>query len=199
MIDDCCAIVRHITTVSSAQTVKDLEDKISCAMPAPERHHSRRAQYFDLSPKHDKHKSVTLDEPTPVIEHLAPAPSVTDAEPAAVIGYVAPAPSVTYTAPSPTTEYVALAPTVSYTTPAPVIEHIHAPVIEYIALPTAVFILRSINSCLPLTSMNPSPVWRGRNFLSLLLRLHRCKLSFRKFLRFRSWSGFRNKLLRTSK
>ena len=42
MIDDCCALVRHITTVSSAQTVKDLKDKISCAIPAHERHHSRR-------------------------------------------------------------------------------------------------------------------------------------------------------------
>ena len=43
-------------------------------MPAPVRHHSRRAQYFDLSPKHDKHKRVAPDEPAPVIEHFAPAP-----------------------------------------------------------------------------------------------------------------------------
>ena len=42
MIDHCCALVRHITTVSFAQTVKDLKDKISCATPAPERHLSRR-------------------------------------------------------------------------------------------------------------------------------------------------------------
>ena len=60
MIDDCCALVRHITTVSSAQAVKYFKDKISCAMLAPERHH--RAQYVDLSPKHDKHKRVTPDE-----------------------------------------------------------------------------------------------------------------------------------------
>ena len=80
-------------------------------MPAPERHHSRRTQYLDLTSKHDKHKSLTLHEPAPVIEHFAPAPVVTDAEPATVIDYVAPA------------------PTVSYTTPAPVIEHMPAPVI----------------------------------------------------------------------
>ena len=139
MIDDCCALVRHVTSVSFAQTVKDLKDKISCAMPAPERHHSRRAQYFEMSPKHDKHKRGTPDEPAPVIEHFALAPAGTDAEPATVIGYVAPAYTVTYTAPSPTTEYVEPAPTVSYTTPAPVIEHMSAPVIEYIAPPPAVF------------------------------------------------------------
>ena len=133
--------------------MKDLKGKISCVMPAFERHHSRRAQYFDLSPKHDKHKRVTPDEPAPVIEHFVPALAVTDAEPATVIGYVAPAHTVTYTAPFPTTEYVAFAPTVSYTTRAPVIEHMTlatplvtanayvepALVIEYIAPPPAVF------------------------------------------------------------
>ena len=31
VIDDCCAFVRHITSVPSAHTVKDLKNKIYCA------------------------------------------------------------------------------------------------------------------------------------------------------------------------
>ena len=82
MIDDCCALVRHITTVSSAQTVKDLKDKISCAIPAHERHHSRRdivpaATYAATTAQVIDHVIADfLEPPTPVIEHVAHAPAV---------------------------------------------------------------------------------------------------------------------------
>ena len=64
MIDDCCALVRHITTVSSAQTVNDLKDKISCAKPAPERHDSR----CDLVPAATN--AAQLVDHAPVCNHI---------------------------------------------------------------------------------------------------------------------------------
>ena len=48
--------------------------------------------------------------PAPVIEYVAPTPSVTLEDPAPVIEYVAPAPAATFAAPAKMIEYVALAP-----------------------------------------------------------------------------------------
>ena len=105
----------------------------------------------------------------------------TDAEPTAVIGYVT------------------LALTVSYSTPAPVIERLLAPVIEYIAPPPIVFH--------PSFSQQSHPVYTDEAVTGLVIpqcsttavEAHRCKISFRKFLRFWSWRGFKNKLWTPSK
>ena len=83
--------------------------------------------------------------PVPVVEYIAPAPTVS-AAPALVDEYVAPAPAV-YAAPAPVDEYVAPAPAV-IAAPAPVEKYIAlapaviaapAPVEEYIAPAPAVY------------------------------------------------------------
>ena len=89
--------------------MKDLKDQISFAMPATERHHYRRAQYFDLSPRRDNH------------EYTAPGPDVTITALAAVIEYVLDDTSAALT---PVTQHVALTPDNTYTTPASVIKHV---------------------------------------------------------------------------
>ena len=101
-----------------------------------------------------------------VIDYAAPASTGTYATPAPVIECAAPAHTVTFTAPSPMTEDVAPAPSSSCAAPASVIEHVapattvtvnayvaRAPVIDYIALPPAVF-HPSFSQQLPPTDTN---------------------------------------------
>jgi len=103
------------------------------------------------------------------------------------------------------TEYVAPAPDVTYTEPALVIEHVTvdtfaapahlapAPVIEYIAPSPAV---SYPSFCPSFSQLNEALIdlANPQFFLSLLMKLHRCQLSLRKFQKFRLSRGYKNKL-----
>ena len=155
---------------------------------------------------HDSRIITTHTSTQTDIEFVAPAPSSFRATPA-LTEYVAPAPVITdfseppipVIEPAPVIKHVSVTPDDTYAAPARLDS---APEIRYISPVIAVFFffnLRSVNSCLPLTPMKPPPVLVNPKISITLLSLHRCRLSFRKFLRFLSLSGYRNKLWRTSK
>ena len=163
-------LVRHI-----AQTVKDLKDKISCAMPAPERHHSRCAQCFDLSPKHDKHKRVTPDEPAPVIASYSHRLRCT-------CTYCL----VCNTSSGDRTHGTCTCFSFYTTSDRERICGARTCVIEYIAPPPAVF-YPSFSQQLPPAFTNEAVTGLVNPQISFTaVEAHRCKLSFRKFLRFGS-------------
>ena len=154
--------------------------------------------------------------PIPVIEYATPALVDTFTAPSPVTQDVAPASAVTNAAPAPMIEYVAPV------TPETVNDYVApAPVIEYIAPPPAVFypsfyasfsqpneaVTSLVNPQISITAVEASQVIDffplSEDFAAVMynqvirnrsLQQYSRKLLFRKFLSFRLWSGFRNKL-----
>ena len=69
MTDNCCALVRLITTTSPAQTV----NKISSAMLTLERDHILRTQLSHLSPKQNEQMIKHFTFAPPLVDCMAPA------------------------------------------------------------------------------------------------------------------------------